>query len=527
MAGPHTPPIHPAVPPQAQIDSDREKQETQVQPVLENQNRQADQDDSEHQAPHTIFNTWEKRFIVFVASAAGFFSPISANIYFPALNTLAGEYGVSTTLINLTITVYMIFQGLAPSFTGSLSDNIGRRPVYFLCFAVYIAANIGLALQHSFAALVVLRCVQSSGSSGTVALANAVVSDIATAAERGVYIGYASLGGVLGMALGPILGGVLINFLGWRAIFWFLVICAGVALLILGLFLPETGRSIVHNGSVRPPRWNLSLWDLLPTAKRRRATFKRPGPVDGPKRGFINPISTLRICKDKEAFIVLLANGIAFAGYYAIAGAIPSQFAEIYHFNDLEIGLSFLPIGVSSGLSTLTVGRAVDWNFARHSRLLRLTPEEAKQKNRELGDFPIERVRCEIALPILVLASASTIVYGWVLDYKTSVAGPLVMLFFVGFCANGFFTILSVLMVDIYPREPATATAANNLVRCWLGAGASSLIIPMINRMTSGWAYTFVALLYLLLAPLLWIVMRSGPKWRSERVQKEKARDSD
>lgn len=60
---------------------------------------------------HSIFSKWEKRFIVVVASAAGFFSPISANIYFPSLEVLADEYRVSTTLINLTVTVYMIFQG--------------------------------------------------------------------------------------------------------------------------------------------------------------------------------------------------------------------------------------------------------------------------------------------------------------------------------------------------------------------------------------------------------------------------------
>ncbi|AEO69113.1 b678dddd-d512-439b-891c-5d6061285b37 [Thermothielavioides terrestris] len=476
----------------------------------------------ELQAPHTIFTTWEKRFIVFVASAAGFFSPISANIYFPALNSLSRDYGVSATLINLTVTVYMIFQGLAPSFTGSLSDNVGRRPIYFMCFVIYIGANIGLALQHSFAALMVLRCVQSSGSSGTVALANAVVSDVASAAERGVYIGYASVGGMLGVALGPILGGVLSSYLGWRAIFWFLTICAGVMLLAIGLFLPETARSVVDNGSLSPQRWNRSLWDLLPRVKRRKASVRPTGVTKGRKRGVINPFSTLKICFDKEASIVLLVNGISYAGYFAIATAIPSQFAKIYGFDDLKIGLCFIPIGVSSGLSTVLVGRAIDWNFARHARLLGLTPAEAKQKNRELGSFPIERVRCEVALPVLALASVSTIVYGWVLDYQTSVAAPLVMLFFVGFCATGFFTILSVLMVDIYPHAPATATAANNLVRCWLGAAASVLIIPMIARMTSGWAYTFFALLYLLLAPPLWVTMRWGPKWRAERTKREK-----
>ena len=72
------------------------------------------------------------------------------------------------------------------------------------CFVTYIGANIGLALQNSYAALMVLRCLQSTGSSGTVALANAVVSDIATSAERGTYIGYASMGALVGPAFGPV-----------------------------------------------------------------------------------------------------------------------------------------------------------------------------------------------------------------------------------------------------------------------------------------------------------------------------------
>lgn len=245
------------------------------------------------------------------------------------------------------------------------------------------------------------------------------------------------------------------------------------------------------------------------------------------KKGIINPLFTLKICADKEASIVLLANGIAFAGHYAVAAALPSQFEDIYGFNDLKIGLSFIPIGVGSGISTMLAGRAVDWNFARHCRLLGITTEMAKKKNRELGNFPIISVRCEIALPILALACISSIIYGWVLDYKTSVAAPLVMLFFVGFCANGFFTILRILMVDIYLQAPATATAANNLVRCWLGAAASVAIIPMINAMSSGWAYTFLAFLYLCLVPLLGVFMRWGPTWRAQRIAAQKRKDQD
>ncbi|KAH6650472.1 major facilitator superfamily domain-containing protein [Chaetomium tenue] len=487
-----------------------------------------DGDETQNQTPYSVFNAWEKRFIVFMVALASFFSPVSANIYFPALNTLAQDYRVSTTLINLTITVYMIFQGLAPSFTGSLSDNIGRRPLYIVCFVIYIGANIGLALQHQFAALMVLRCLQSSGSSGTIALGNAVVSDIASPAERGAYIGYVSLGGVVGVSLGAVLGGVLSDFLGWRSIFWFLVICAGVVVILIALFLPETARAVVDNGSISPPSWNLSLWDLLPSTIHRRTTAPNTAqPTTTPKtHNFVNPIMTLRICADKEAGIVLLANGLMFAGYLAMVSAIPSQFQQLYGFDDLHIGLCFIPGGVSAALSAIAVGYAVDWNFARHARRLGLSKQQAKQMNRDLGSFPIESVRCEVALPMLVLASVSFIVYGWLLAYRASVAGPLVLLFFACFGVNGFFTVLSVLMVDVYPQAPATATAANNLVRCWLGAGASAVIIPMIDAMTSGWAYTFIALVFLLLAPLLWVIMRWGPAWRAARIALEKARES-
>ena len=124
-----------------------------------------------------------------MVACGGFFSPLSANIYFPALNSLAADLQVSNELINLSLTSYMIFQGLAPTIFGDLADMTGRRPTYILGFMIYIGANVGLALQNNYAALLVLRCLQSSGSSGTVALGNGVVADIASSGERGKFMG--------------------------------------------------------------------------------------------------------------------------------------------------------------------------------------------------------------------------------------------------------------------------------------------------------------------------------------------------
>ncbi len=72
---------------------------------------------------------------------------------------------------------------------GDVADSAGRRPAYIICFTIYILANLGLALCNSYAALFVLRCFQSTGSSATIAMCSAVVSDVSTPAERGKYMG--------------------------------------------------------------------------------------------------------------------------------------------------------------------------------------------------------------------------------------------------------------------------------------------------------------------------------------------------
>lgn len=103
-----------------------------------------------HQLPsapaYSVFSDRQRKFITYMVACAGFFSPLSANIYFPALNALSQDLKVSNGLINLTLTSYMIFQGLAPTVFGDLADMTGRRPAYILGFIIYI----GMKLHHPF-----------------------------------------------------------------------------------------------------------------------------------------------------------------------------------------------------------------------------------------------------------------------------------------------------------------------------------------------------------------------------------------
>ena len=168
---------------------------------------------------YSVFTTTQKKAIVLTASLCSFFSPLTGSIYYPALNIIAKDYNVSNTAINLTVTTYLILQGIAPTLIAGFADGSGRKPAYFICFVVYIAGNIGLGAQHSYAALLVLHMVQSAGSSSTVTLATGIAADVASAAERGSYVSLASLGAWLGPILGPVIGGLISQYLGWHWIF--------------------------------------------------------------------------------------------------------------------------------------------------------------------------------------------------------------------------------------------------------------------------------------------------------------------
>lgn len=76
-------------------------------------------------------------------------------------------------------------------------------------------------------------------------------------------------------------------------------------------------------------------------------------------------------------------------------------------------------------------------------------------------------------------------------------------------------------MVDIYPGKPATATAANNVVRCLLGAAATAAIGPMTEALSTGWAYTILALLFVISSAGPAATMKYGIQWR--KAKKEKA----
>ena len=167
-------------------------------------------------------------------------------------------------------------------------------------------------------------------------------------------------------------------------------------------------------------------------------------------------------------------------------------------------------------------GRLLDWNFRRVARNAGITID--KKRGNALHNFPLEKARIHVAWPLVLIGDAALLCYGWVMQVNAPLAAPLVLQFIIGIALSGAFNVMSVMLIDYYPTRPATAQAANNLVRCLMGAGGTAIIVYMIDGMGRGWCFTLIAAIVAVTSPILWVLLKWGPRWREARRVTEEAK---
>ena len=226
-------------------------------------------------------------------------------------------------------------------------------------------------------------------------------------------------------------------------------------------------------------------------------------------------IQSIYVFTDKESCILLAYSGVFFAGFYIVLATLPALLEAKCHLNSLQIGLCFIALGIGSLTSNIVNSRFMDWNFRRHAKIAGIVIDKNKQQ--DLRYLPIERIRLEIVLPLVAASCAIAVVYGFLIQHTVHLAAPLVFLYLTALTLTGTFSGLSALIVDLNRETPGSASAAMNLSRCWLGAGASALAVPLENAIGMGWASVVAAAIWLAIAPVIPFLISRGPHWREEK----------
>lgn len=450
-------------------------------------------------------------------------SGFAGNIYFPALPTIATDLATPIELITLTVTSYLVFQGLAPSLWGPISDTLGRRPAYLGTLALFVAACAALARIDSYPALLVLRCVQSAGSASTIAIGAGVIGDVAPRAERGSAMAVFQAGLLVPIGFGPVIGGALAGALGWHAIFVFLAAYGGAVLLMIGLALPETLRSVVADGSVVPARWIARVPLCLYQDHSPGFQAKSLSAPALPARKRVDFLSLFRVLCSKFAAPMIVFLAIYYSVWQMSITAMSTLFERNYHLGEVQIGLTFIANGVGSVLGTLTTGRILDADYARIKARLKRAGNETSDGEASEEEFPIERARFRLVPLFSVLQCASILMFGWSIQFPAHVhiAVPIVSTFITGWTAISTVSMVTTYLVDIFPESSAAASASLNLARCLCAAGGTSFIVPMIDAIGVGPAFSVCAGVQFLAAGLPLIQWKFAGPWRMKQRGKE------
>ena len=174
-----------------------------------------------------------------------------------ALPTIVSDLGGLDRLAWVT-SAFLLAQTVVTPIYGKLGDLYGRKRVLQSAIVLFLAGSALCGQAHSMTELIAFRAVQGLGAGGLVVLIQAVIGDIVSPRERGRYQGL--FGAVFGVASvgGPLLGGVIVEQLSWRWIFYVNLPIGIVALVVISATLPATAgararRSTMSGRGCSPP----------------------------------------------------------------------------------------------------------------------------------------------------------------------------------------------------------------------------------------------------------------------------------
>jgi DHA1 family bicyclomycin/chloramphenicol resistance-like MFS transporter len=337
------------------------------------------------------------KLVIFILGALITISPFSIDMYLPAFEKIAADFGTTTAKIALSLSSYFVGMAIGQILYGPLLDRYGRkRPLYYGLF-IFIVSSIGCAFSDSVEMLVALRFAQALGASVAWVSSMAMVRDFFPVEESAKIFSLLIL--ILGVSplLAPVAGSFIVDSLGWPWVF--LVLCIIVLLIAVAtyFFLPQRYK----------PDPTVSL---------------KPGPI----------VKTfLDILKNRQFLTYTLAGAFAFANMFIYLAGSPAIFMERFDIS---------PKGYSGIFALLAVG----FIGSNQVNILLLRKYKSEQIFR-IALF------CLVLLNLIFLVGALNNVFGMV--------STIVILFFSLSCLGLIYPNSSALALAPFSRNLGSASA--------------------------------------------------------------------
>ena len=245
-------------------------------------------------------------YILGVLSLLMGFASISTDLYLPAMPAMGRALNAGHGVIELTISGYLIGFSLGQLLWGPIGDRYGRRSSIAAGLLLFIIGSAGCAVAESAHSLIAWRIVQALGACSCVALSRAMVRDLYDGNQAARMLSILLTVMAVAPLVGPLVGGQIVVFVGWRAIFWFLV-SVGILTFIALWTIPET----------------------LPASHRNRA------PLHNAISGYFE------LLHNRRMLAYAGTGGFLYAGMFAYIAGTPFAYIDYYHIPEQRYGLLF------------------------------------------------------------------------------------------------------------------------------------------------------------------------------------------
>lgn len=229
-----------------------------------------------------------------------------------------------------------------------------------------------------------------------------------------------------------------------------------------------------------------------------------------------NFVNCFRIIFYKDTFLTVWMHGSFYTVDYSFVAAQPDIYQQIYGYNQLYVGLSYLPRGVGIIVGSYCTGKLMDYNY--RATLKDLGWGASKVVGDDLLRFPIEKARSRNSYWLLIISTGTMVGYGWAVSRVAHPVVPMILQFMQGFWGTYFYTTYSALMVDTFPDSPSTAAASTSVTRCAMAAAGVAVLESLLNAAGRGWYFTVLGLWSGIFgATAVFLLRRKGLAWRRAR----------
>ncbi|CZR62449.1 related to multidrug resistant protein [Phialocephala subalpina] len=416
-----------------------------------------------------------KWFLISLLASITFISPLASSMFAPAVSFMDTTFHNSSLLLSsLSVSIFVLGYVIGPLILAPLSEIYGRRYVLTGANVFFCVWQIGCALSPNLSALIVFRFLSGIGGSGCLTIGGGVIADLFHPDRRGLASSVYSLGPLFGPVVGPICGGFIGQRIGWRWVFWILLIAGSSVTIGIELLNRETNpRVLIHrkvkllNGIVRPL-----------------------------KMLFLSPI----------IFLLSLYMSVAYGLLYLLFTTITQVFVETYHWQPDICGLAYIGLGIGFFAGLGVVARISD------STVVRMT----KANN---GVFEPE-MRLPACIFFACWLPVTFFWYGWAADKAVHWIVPVLGLIPFGFGMMGIFIPIQTYTIDSFPQFAASGVAALTVSRSLFGAFLPLAGPSMYAKLGLGWGNSVLGFIAIGLIPAPLLIYKFGERIRKNHPVK-------